>query len=133
MTSTLIYTGDLHCELKHISSGSIIQTDAPTDNHGKGEAFSPTDLTATSLVACMLTTMGIASQTRGINMNGASATCKKVMYGDPRRIGEIHIVITMPGNNFGESEKTILENTARTCPVMRSIHPDIKTELQILW
>lgn len=133
MTSTLIYTGNLHCELKHISSGSTIQTDAPTDNHGKGEAFSPTDLTATSLAACMLTTMGIAAQTRGINMNDASATCNKVMYADPRRIGEIHIAITMPRNNFSENEKTMLENTARTCPVMQSIHPDIKTDLQITW
>jgi len=133
MTSILIYTGNLHCESTHISSGAIIQTDAPADNHGKGEAFSPTDLTATSLAACMLTTMGIAAQARGINMNNASASCKKVMYADPRRIGEIHISINMPGNNFSENEKTILENTARTCPVMQSIHPDIKVKLEIIW
>jgi putative redox protein len=133
MTSTLIYTGNLHCELKHVASGTIIQTDAPVDNHGKGEAFSPTDLTATSLAACMLTTMGIASQTHRINMDDASATCKKVMFSEPRRIGEIHIVINMPKNNFSQKEKTILENAARTCPVMQSLHPDIKKELQFVW
>jgi putative redox protein len=129
MTSEIIYTGGLRTEAKHVQSGSKIITDAPTDNHGKGEVFSPTDLTATSLATCMLTTMGIAANTHNINMDGTKASVQKTMAANPRRISEIKVVIDFPKNNYSEKEKTILKNTALTCPVAVSLHPDIKQEV----
>ncbi len=129
MTSEIIYTGSLRTEAKHLQSGTKIITDAPTDNHGKGEAFSPTDLTATSLATCMLTTMGIAANTYNINMDGTKASVQKIMAANPRRISEIKVAIDFPKNNYIEKEKTILKNTALTCPVAVSLHPDIKQDV----
>ncbi len=104
-TSKIIYTGELHTEATHLASGNKITTDAPLDNHGKGQAFSPTDLMATSLATCMLTTMGIAANTHHINMDGASAEVTKVMAANPRRVSEVHISVTMPANNYSDKEK----------------------------
>lgn len=133
-TSILKYIGELRTEAVHIQSETKIITDAPTDNHGKGEAFSPTDLTATSLAACILTTMGIVAQTRNITpIEGATAETTKVMYGDPRRIGEIHVKITFPKNNYSEKDKQIYERTAHTCPVSKSLHPDLKQVIEFVW
>jgi putative redox protein len=129
MTSEIIYTGGLRTEAKHLQSGSKIITDAPTDNHGKGEAFSPTDLTATSLATCMLTTMGIAANTHNINMDGTKASVQKIMAANPRRISEIKVVMDFPKNDYSDKEKTILKNTALTCPVAVSLHPDIKQDV----
>jgi len=131
MTSELVYLGGLRTEAKHIQSGSIIVTDAPTDNQGKGEAFSPKDLTATSLGACMLTTIGIAANTHNIKFDGAKATVQKIMAANPRRIAEIKIVLDFPKNNYTEKEKAILKNTALTCPVAISLHPDIKQDVTL--
>lgn len=126
-TSEITYLGQLRTEAVHLQSGERIITDAPKDNHGKGEAFSPTDLTATSLACCMLSVMGIVARKEGIKpADGAKATVLKVMYADPRRIGEIHLEITMPANGYSEKEKKMYENAAYTCPVAKSLHPDIK-------
>ncbi|MCE3260007.1 MAG: osmotically inducible protein OsmC [Bacteroidetes bacterium] len=133
-TSTVKYIGGLRTEAVHTASNSQIITDAPTDNHGKGQAFSPTDLMATSLANCMLTVMGIKSQTEGMtSMDGTTAEVTKVMYPDPRRVGEIHVTLTFPKNNFTDKEKKIYENTAHTCPVAKSLHPDLKQVLTFIW
>ena len=132
-TSKIIYTGELHTEATHLASGNKITTDAPLDNHGKGQPFSPTDLMATSLATCMLTTMGIAANTHHINMDGASAEVTKVMAANPRRVSEVHITVTMPANNYSDKEKSILEHTARTCPVGLSLHPDILQDIKFIY
>lgn len=114
-----------------MQSGSSIISDAPTDNHGKGEAFSPTDLLATALANCMLTVMGISANQHQIDMDGTKATVTKVMYADPRRVGEIHVLVQFPeGKNYSEKDKKILEHTALTCPVSKSLHPDLKQDIQ---
>ena len=134
ITSTVKYTGGLRTEALHLQSGNSLMTDAPKDNHGKGEAFSPTDLVATALASCMLSVMGIVAMKDGITpMDGATADVTKVMYAEPRRIGEIHIVITMPKNNFTDKEKKIYENAAHTCPVAKSLHPDLKQVIEFIW
>jgi putative redox protein len=133
-TSEVKYLGELRTEAVHLQSGERILTDAPKDNHGKGEAFSPTDLTATSLACCMLSVMGIVARKEGIRpSDGASATVLKVMYAEPRRIGEIHIEITMPANGFSDKEKKMYENAAYTCPVAKSLHPDIKQVIKFTY
>ena len=128
-TSSSIYIGELRTEATHSRSGVKIVTDAPPDNQGKGESFSPSDLLATSLGSCMLTIMGIASRTHGIQMDGTSIKVTKVMASNPRRVSEVHIEFKMPDVRYSEKEKTILENAARTCPVALSVHPDIKQVL----
>lgn len=132
-TAEVLYTGDLRTQATHIRSGQTFITDAPIDNQGKGEAFSPTDLAATSLACCMITTMGIAAKTHGINMNGARAEVLKIMASDPRRIGSIEVDIYMPDLAFSHKEKVILEKAANACPVNRSLHPDLKEVLRIHW
>jgi putative redox protein len=128
-TSRIIYLGELRTENTHEKSGVKIITDAPPDNRGKGEAFSPTDLLATSLGNCMMTLMGIAARTHSINIDGTKAQMTKIMAANPRRVAEIHLVFDFPQNSYTDKEKAILENAARTCPVAYSIHPDIKQVL----
>jgi putative redox protein len=132
-TSEVIYIGQLRTECKHLRSGEKIITDAPVDNKGKGEAFSPTDLTATSLATCMITTMAIAAETHQIPMEGAKAEVLKIMASDPRRIAGIEVDIYMPPLDYSDKQKRILENAAKTCPVGRSLHPDLKEVLRIHW
>lgn len=124
-TSEIIYQGDLRTLAKHQISGNEIVTDAPLDNQGKGEAFSPTDLLSTSLGSCMLTIMGIAARTHGIQMDNTRVTIKKIMASDPRRVIEIEVHFWFPEIQYSEKEKKILENAALTCPVAKSLHPDI--------
>jgi putative redox protein len=136
MTSQIIYTSDLRTTATHLQSGSAIETDAPTDNKGKGERFSPTDLVATALASCMITTMGIKAQSmENIRLDGTKADVTKVMYSDPRRIGKIIVHIQFPESlkQLSDKEKSILENTARTCPVERTLHPDVELDLQFIW
>lgn len=128
-TARTQYLGELRTEATHSRSGVKVLTDAPPDNQGKGESFSPSDLLATALGSCMLTIMGIASRTHGINMEDAKIKVTKVMASHPRRVSEVHIVFDMPPIAYSEKEKNILETAARTCPVALSIHPDIKQEL----
>jgi len=125
-----IYLGELRTESTHVRSGEKLVTDAPPDNQGKGESYSPTDLLATSLGTCMLTVMGIAARTHNINMDGTKIKVTKVMAPNPRRVSEVHIVFDMPANNYSDKEKSILENAAQTCPVALSVHPDLKQVLE---
>lgn len=133
MTATIRYQGDLRCVMTHAASGNEVITDAPTDNHGKGQAFSPTDLVAAALGSCMLTVMGIKANQMQFSMDGTTVEITKVMYSEPRRIGEIRAIVTMPPNSFSEKDRTILERTARTCPVLESLHPDLKKEIAFVW
>jgi putative redox protein len=125
-TIRIFYPGELRTEATHLKSGIKIITDAPTDNEGKGESFSPTDLLASSLGSCMVTIMGIASRTHHINIDGVSIRVTKVMTSNPRRISEVHVEFDMPVRSYTEKERTILDHAARTCPVALSIHPDIR-------
>lgn len=125
-TSKIVYNGNLRTEATHIRSGKTIITDAPVDNNGKGEAFSPTDLLATSLGCCMLTIMGIAANNHNINMDGTQIEITKIMESNPRRVSEIIVEFTMKGGNFSDKEKKLLENAARTCPVAKSLSADLK-------
>jgi len=131
-TSTVIYLGNLHTELKHTKSGEIVLTDAPPDNNGKGEFFSPTDLCATSLASCAITTMGIKANAVGINLGRVEADVYKVMASNPRRISEVRIDFTIYGA-YSEDEKNTLEITALHCPVARSLHPDLKQDIRFSW
>lgn len=128
MTSKVKYLGGLRTESEHVQSGSKMITDAPLDNHGKGEAFSPTDTVANALATCMLTVMGIKAESLGVNMDGASAEVTKTMASDPRRISKIEVKINFP-RVYGDRETKILENTGRTCPVIQSLHPDIDKDI----
>lgn len=133
-TSFVKYLGGLRTESTHMASKQQYITDAPTDNHGKGEAFSPTDLMATSLANCMLTVMGIkAGQENMTSIDGTTAEVTKIMYADPRRVGEIHVKLTFPKNNYSDKEKKIYEHTAHTCPVAKSLHPDLKQVIEFVW
>lgn len=125
-TSKITYLGNLRTEAVHLKSGNTIITDAPPDNNGKGEAFSPTDLLATSLGSCMLTIMGIMAQRNNIAIEGTTVEITKVMEANPRRVGEIIVEFSMPANNYTEKEKTLLENAAHTCPVAKSLSADLK-------
>ena len=124
MTSTIEYLGNLRTQCTHLQSGNSIITDAPTDNHGMGQAFSPTDLVATALASCMITTMGIKAQASNISFEGAKAEVTKIMASEPRRIGEVVVKIYMT-KNLTDKERTILENSAKHCPVTKSLHPDL--------
>lgn len=130
-TAKTIYLGELRTEATHVRSGKMIITDAPPDNQGKGEAFSPTDLLATSLASCMITIMGIAAHEHGFNLDGTTASIWKIMESNPRRVGEVKIDLTFPKNNFSDKEKKIIERSAYTCPVYLSLHPDLKKTITL--
>lgn len=123
-TIETIYLGDLRSEVEHVQSGTRIITDAPTDNQGKGEAFSPTDLVAVALSSCMLTLMDLAARKRDIDLRGTSVKTTKVMASEPRRIAEIVMDFYIP-NDLSDKEKKVLERAANTCPVAKSLHPDL--------
>lgn len=131
-TSKVVYTTGLRTTATHIFSNSSIITDAPLDNQGKAEAFSPTDLVATALASCMLTVMGIKARDMGYNLDQATATITKVMASDPRRIAEVHIAITL-AQPADEKTQKVLENTARTCPVAKSLHPALLQNITFNW
>jgi uncharacterized OsmC-like protein len=134
MTSTVIYEGELRTVATHLQSGSNIETDAPTDNQGKGERFSPTDLTATSLAACMATTMGIRTKDMRLSLEGMKISVQKIMKADPRRIGGIDVSFEWPPSfQADEKQRLILERIAHTCPVMYSLHPDIEVKVAFNW
>ncbi len=132
-TSKVIYKGNLRTEATHLESGTVIITDAPKDNQGNGESFSPTDLTATSLSSCMLSIMGIVAKRDNIDRVGIETEVTKIMYAEPRRIGEIHVKLTMPKKNYDEKQRKLLEHAAYTCPVAKSLHPDIKQVIEFVY
>lgn len=124
MTSKVTYKGDLRTECEHIQSSNKFITDAPLDNNGKGKAFSPTDTVATALASCMLTIMGIKANDHKLDIKGTFAEVTKHMEANPRRISKIDVLINVKGE-LKDRDKTLLENAAKTCPVIHSIHPDI--------
>lgn len=133
MTSSVLYTADLRTYCTHLQSSSSIETDAPVDNNGNGERFSPTDLLATSLAACMLTVMGIKARSLGFDLTNVKAEVQKNMKADPRRVGGIDLTFYIPENlkDLNPKDRSILKNTGLTCPVAKSLHPDI--EVNIDW
>jgi putative redox protein len=134
MTSTVVYDGNLRTVCTHERSGTSIETDAPTDNQGKGERFSPSDLVATALGSCMLTIMGIKARDMQIDISGIKIDIEKIMKSDPRRIGGINLTFRIPeGLQLNQKQQTILENAAHTCPVFYSLHPDIEVNTSFHW
>ena len=131
-TSTVKYQGQLRTSMLHLQSNSEVITDAPVDNHGKGEAFSPTDLVATALASCMMTIMGIKADDLGINLDGTHATIKKHMSVTPRRISEIEVDVYM-NQKFDDRTRKILEAAAYTCPVAQSLHPETKQTIRFIY
>ncbi len=125
-TSKVTYRSDLRTEAMHVKSGQIFITDAPTDNQGRGEAFSPTDLLATSLGACAITVVGIAARTHGFDVDGTTLKITKIMASDPRRVGEVIVEFNFPKVKYSDKEKSIIRHTINTCPVSQSLHPDLK-------
>lgn len=125
-TITTLYSGELRTQAVHLASGNTLITDAPVDNNGRGEAFSPTDLVCAALGSCMLTIMGIVAQRHGLNLEGTRIEITKIMAANPRRIAEVILQFTLPPNHFTEKERDLLEQAARTCPVALSLHPDVK-------
>lgn len=129
----VVYEGDLRCKAVHGPSQDVVLTDAPVDNEGKGEAFSPTDLVGTAMATCMLTIMGILARKKNIDIKGTKAHVTKEMIADPkRRIKKLEVTITFP-KNYTEDEKTLLENGAYSCPVHRSLHPDVEKPIQFVY
>jgi putative redox protein len=132
MTASIIYKGNLRCEAEHIQSKSVIETDAPTDNRGKGERFSPTDTMCVALATCVLTTMGIKALDMNVNIDGSKAEVTKHMASAPRRISKIEVSVFLPAND-NEKERQVLEATGNNCPVAKSVHPDIELVLNYHW
>jgi uncharacterized OsmC-like protein len=134
MTSRITYEGNLRTVATHLQSGTVIETDAPLDNHGKGERFSPTDLVATALGNCMLTVMGIKAKDMNVDLEGTKIDVTKIMLAEPRRIGEIKVIFNFPESvKADEKQKTILERTAMTCPVLESLDPNLKKSVEFNW
>lgn len=134
MTASILYKGDLRCECIHLQSGTLIETDAPTDNHGKGERFSPTDTVCVALGTCMITTIGIRANDMQVNLAGTTLAVTKHMLSDPRRIGKIEVVIQFPNNlALPEKDRLIFQKIGDNCPVMKSINPDIEVDVDYRW
>lgn len=134
MTSSVVYDGNLRTVCTHLKSGTVIETDAPPDNQGKGERFSPSDLVATALGSCMLTIMGIKARDLNIDLKGVKIEVEKIMASDPRRVGGINLTFHFPESlELTDKQQSILENAAHTCPVIYSIHPDIKVDARFNW
>lgn len=132
MTSKVTYLGELRTSSIHIASNAEIISDAPLDNHGKGEAFSPTDTVANALASCMFTVMGIKARDMGVDFSGSTAEVTKIMQAEPRRISKIIIVMNMKAD-ADEKTRTIMERTAMTCPVFLSLNPDIEKNVTFNW
>ena len=133
VTLRIDYEGGLRCHAVHGPSGAQLRTDAPVDNHGRGESFSPTDLVATALGACMLTILGIVAERHGLDLRGASATVEKHMVADPeRRIGALPVRIRIP-LDLAEEERRLLERAAAACPVCRSLAPGVERPVEFVW
>lgn len=133
VTIDIQYQGDLRCEAVHQPSATLLATDAPKDNMGKGESFSPTDLVATALGTCMMTLMGIAARSLNVDLKGTRVTVQKEMVATPmRRIGKLGVKIVVPAR-LTEEQKQKLERAAMTCPVHKSLHPDVQMPVEFVW
>jgi putative redox protein len=134
MTANIIYKGNLRCECTHLQSGTVIETDAPTDNKGKGERFSPTDTLCVALATCIITTMGIKADDLSINLAGTNVQVTKHMKSEPRRIAQIDIVIQFSASlTIDEKDKIILQRVGDNCPVAKSLHPDLNVQIEYHW
>ena len=132
-TVKTVYLGNLRTENEHLQSGCKLITDAPLDNQGRGEAFSPTDLVATALGDCIMTIMGIKARDKGIDLDSTRIEITKIMNTEPRRIGEIQVTFYFPDKSYAEKDKKLLEAVSKTCPVALSLHPDIRQTIQFKW
>ena len=134
MTATVVYKGDLRCECTHLQSGTVTETDAPTDNRGKGERFSPTDTLCVALATCIVTTMALKANDMKINLADTKIDITKHMLSDPRRIGKIDVILNFPSSlNLDEKDKTILKRVGDNCPVAKSLHPDLEVNIEYRW
>ncbi len=133
MTASVIYKGDLRCECTHLQSGTRTETDAPTDNRGKGERFSPTDTVCVALATCMITTMGIRAADMQIDLSGTRIDVTKHMLGEPRRIGKIGVILHLPAGSLEEKDRLTLQKIGDNCPVMKSLHPDLEVMVDYRW
>ena len=134
MTATILYEGNLRCNAQHLQSGTIVETDAPTDNRGKGERFCPTDTVCLGFATCIITTMGIKAQDMNIELAGTTIDVQKHMAADPRRIRQIDVTLHFPKTlNLSEKDIAILERTGNNCPVAKSLHPDIVQQIVYEW
>lgn len=127
------YLGDLRVECVHEQSGTVIVTDAPKDNNGKGEAFSPTDLCVTALASCAMTIIGIYGKQHDVDVTGTTIEIHKTMSANPRRIGKIEVIFNMPDRDYSDKEKIMIERAAHTCPVHLSLHPDTEQVFTFKW
>ena len=132
-TIKTIYLGELRTENEHVQSGNKVITDAPTDNRGKGEFFSPTDLLATALGSCIMTIMGIKARDNNIDIEGTQVDVTKIMASDPRRVAEVIVEFTFPKKNYTSEEKLLVESVAGISPVPLSLHPDLKQTIRFNW
>jgi putative redox protein len=132
MTASIIYQGSLRCAATHLQSGTVLETDAPTDNRGKGERFSPTDLVCVALATCIVTTIAMKAMDMEINIDDSTVAVTKHMKSDPRRIGKIDVHIHFKAE-VDEKTKIILERVGHTCPVHRSLHPDVEMDIVYKW
>ena len=134
MTASIIYQGDLRCSATHLQSGTVIETDAPTDNRGKGEKFSPTDLLCVSLGTCIITTIAIKARDLNIDVKDTAIEVTKYMLSDPRRVGQVDVNVKfLTGLSIDEKDKMLLQKTGDNCPVAKSIHADIKVNILYQW
>lgn len=134
MTSRVVYDGNLRTVATHLHSGTAIETDAPLDNQGLAQRFSPSDLVATALGSCMMTIMGIKARDMEVDLKGTQIDIEKIMKADPRRIGGVNLTFSFPETlQLNDKQRTILERAAHTCPVIYSIHPDIEVKVDFKW
>lgn len=134
MTASILYKGDLRCECVHIQSGTVIETDAPTDNRGKGERFSPTDTVCVALGTCIITTIGIRANDMQVDLAGTKLAVTKHMFSEPRRIGKIDVLIQFPASlDLSEKDRLLFQKIGDNCPVMKSLHPDIQVTIDYQW
>ena len=132
-TARITYNGELRTTATHLASGNTFITDAPTDNHGKGEAFSPTDLIAAATLSFMITVMGIQAEKSDIQMGDVRGEVKKNMLSNPRRVGSLNIEMSFSNHNLSDTDKSLLENVALNCPVAKSLHPDIIVNVKFIY
>lgn len=134
MTASIIYKGQLRCECTHLQSGTVIETDAPTDNRGKGERFSPTDTLCVALATCAVTSMALKATDMGIELANTSIAVTKHMLSEPRRIGKIDVVLSFPDTVIAdEKDRLILQRVGDNCPVVKSLHPDLQVNIEYRW
>ena len=133
MTASIVYKGDLRCECTHLQSGTVIETDAPTDNRGKGERFSPTDTVCVALATCMITTMGIRAIDMNVDLSNTKLEVTKHMQSEPRRIKKIEVTLHFPPLGLDEKNRTLFEKIGDTCPVIKSLHPDVEVVTKYNW